>query len=73
VGPIIGLDAVEKRKTLHCLESNPVRPAGSLSLYRLIIELYNNNYISNANRSLSILKYCPDSYVEKLEKMIMSR
>jgi hypothetical protein len=26
VGPRVGLDAVEKRKILHCRESNPGRP-----------------------------------------------
>jgi hypothetical protein len=26
-GPRVGLDAVERRKTLHCRESNPGRPA----------------------------------------------
>jgi hypothetical protein len=31
-----GLDAVEKRKiSCHCLESNPGRPARSLSLFQL--------------------------------------
>jgi hypothetical protein len=29
VGPRVGLDAVEKRKVLHCRESNPGRPASS--------------------------------------------
>jgi hypothetical protein len=27
IGPRAGLDAVEKRKSLHCRESNPGRPA----------------------------------------------
>jgi hypothetical protein len=35
VGPRAGLDAVKKRKTLHCREWNPGRPARSQSLYRL--------------------------------------
>jgi hypothetical protein len=36
VGPRTGLDVVEKRKVaLLCRESNPGRPARSLSLYRL--------------------------------------
>jgi hypothetical protein len=34
VGYRFGLDAVEKRKILQCRESNPGRPAHSLSLYR---------------------------------------
>jgi hypothetical protein len=33
VGRRAGLDAVEKRKILHCRESNPGRPARSTSLY----------------------------------------
>jgi hypothetical protein len=35
VGPRTGLDVVEKRKSCPCLDSNPDRPAHSLSLYRL--------------------------------------
>jgi hypothetical protein len=35
VGPRVGLDAVGKRKILHCWEANPGRPARSPSLYRL--------------------------------------
>jgi hypothetical protein len=35
VGPGAGLDAIEKRKTLHCRESNPGHSARSPSLYRL--------------------------------------
>jgi hypothetical protein len=35
VGPRVGLDDVEKRKIVHCRESNPGRPARSPSLYRL--------------------------------------
>jgi hypothetical protein len=34
-GPRAGLEDVEETKTLHCRESNPSRPARSLSLYRL--------------------------------------
>jgi hypothetical protein len=34
-GPRVGLDAVEKRKILHCEESNLGRPARSSPLYRL--------------------------------------
>jgi hypothetical protein len=45
---IVGLDAVEKRKILHCRALNPVRPARSLSLYRLrypdpIMSMFNCN------------------------------
>jgi hypothetical protein len=35
IDPKAGLDAVEKRKILHCRESNAGRPARSPSLYRL--------------------------------------
>jgi hypothetical protein len=35
VGPRAAFDSVEKRKIVHCLESNPGRPARSPSLYRL--------------------------------------
>jgi hypothetical protein len=35
VGPRVSLDAVEKRKILHCRESNPGRPPRSPSLDRL--------------------------------------
>jgi hypothetical protein len=35
LGPRAGLDAVEKRKILHCRESNPGCPTDSPSLYRL--------------------------------------
>jgi hypothetical protein len=34
VGPTASLDAVEKRKILHCRESDPGPPAHSPSLYR---------------------------------------
>jgi hypothetical protein len=35
VGPRVGLDAVEKRKILHCRESNPGCSSRSPLLYRL--------------------------------------
>jgi hypothetical protein len=35
MGVRAGVDEVEKRKILHCRESNPDRPAYSPSLYRL--------------------------------------
>jgi hypothetical protein len=35
VGLRAGLDAVKKRKIMHCRESNPGRPARIPSLYRL--------------------------------------
>jgi hypothetical protein len=35
VGPRVGLDAVEKRKILHCQKSNPGRAARSPSLHQL--------------------------------------
>jgi hypothetical protein len=35
VGSRASVDAVEKRKILQCRESNPGRPARSLSVYRL--------------------------------------
>jgi hypothetical protein len=35
VGLRAGLEAVGKRKILSCRESNPGRPFGSVSLYRL--------------------------------------
>jgi hypothetical protein len=35
VGPRVGFNTVEKIKILPCRESNPGRPARSLSLYRL--------------------------------------
>jgi hypothetical protein len=34
-GPLVCLDAVEKRQILHYRESNPGRPSRSPSLYRL--------------------------------------
>jgi hypothetical protein len=33
VGPRAGMDAMEKRKLLHCQDSNPGSPARSLPLY----------------------------------------
>jgi hypothetical protein len=36
VGPRVGLDAVEKRRKLHCWESNPDCTVRSPSLYRMI-------------------------------------
>jgi hypothetical protein len=44
MGPGIGLDAV-KRRILHCLELNPGRPAGSASLYGLLIKIYKTKYL----------------------------
>jgi hypothetical protein len=35
VGPRVGLNAVEKRKILHCQELNPSRVACSPSLFQL--------------------------------------
>jgi hypothetical protein len=49
VGLRVGLDAVEKRRILHCRGSNSGRPARSPSLYRLsypnwLLGIINNGY-----------------------------
>jgi hypothetical protein len=48
-----GLDAVEKRKTFPCWESNLSRPAGSPSLYRLS---YHDSYKSKIVDKKDILR-----------------
>jgi hypothetical protein len=46
-GPRASLEAVEKRKILHCRESNPGAPACSQSLYRLSYPGFHEKHIRN--------------------------
>jgi hypothetical protein len=48
--PTVGMDAVEKRKTLHCWESNPSCPAHSPLLYWL-------SYPDSKKRRSTLLTY----------------
>jgi hypothetical protein len=67
MGTRLDLDDVEKRKILHCLESNRGRPANGMLLYRLrspvicLEELFSN---TNRDMNQGLPEYEADSALE---------